>query len=255
MEDPIITQTETSPGSSFPRRTRLNSRFKEPLETTKIRRTLDRDEKRSARKRIRKERGQNKGGLPKEMKLTLRQVYDSIIRNHGLNSRVAQELGVTPGNISWWVKKYPQLMEARNQAKEVLVDEVEGSLFHNAIVERDVESIKTVLYAKGKERGYNRVAGGAPMIPLTINIVPFSSDGSPVKMIPGEEIQQGEIGSGERPQIEAGSPFNSFEKEEEGTPDEPAIPLGNLILEPSPPSSPSLEIRMEDPGSESPDGL
>ena len=93
--------------------------------------------------------------------LNRKQLIDSILRNKGIISAVAQEMGVTPWTIYNYRDKYSTVADAIEEARYnldmSLLDGAEVKL-SEAVKQGEAWAIRYVLDKKGAKRGYKEVS-------------------------------------------------------------------------------------------------
>jgi len=81
------------------------------------------------------------------------EVAAAIRKNNGMLAAAARELGVSRQTVYNYIEKYVTVREARDEARDSLLDMTEGKLFA-AIQGGNVTAIMFALKTIGKERGY-----------------------------------------------------------------------------------------------------
>ena len=92
----------------------------------------------------------------KPIKYTYKKVKTAIKKSGGIKLRVCELLGMSRGNLEHCIKKWPDLLQALEEAKEEITDMYENALHQKAIKEKDIKAIMFYLrYSKeGRKRGY-----------------------------------------------------------------------------------------------------
>jgi hypothetical protein len=75
--------------------------------------------------------------MAKTDQFTAKQVIDALIATSGMKTKAAQRLGCTYNTIQRYVKTYPSVAEALQEAHEKLGDNVELTLMNEALGQRD----------------------------------------------------------------------------------------------------------------------
>jgi len=78
---------------------------------------------------------------------------ESIKGSGGIQSVVAQKLGVSRGRISQYIQKYPIMKELLEKEREKVIDKAENELF-KAADNGEKWAIERILRTIGKGRGY-----------------------------------------------------------------------------------------------------
>jgi hypothetical protein len=124
-----------------------------------------------------------------ESRYTVTEVAECLEKHYGIISAAANELQVGRNNLSRYLKRHPEALEAYKQSRERLVDRAENTLVRaleafKADPKSAIDAAKFILqYMGGEERGYSsrqkvEVTGkdGAPLAPLSIVIQPVKVD-------------------------------------------------------------------------------
>ena len=88
-------------------------------------------------------------------KFLVSQVAEALQESHGLQKLAAEELHCSRRTISNYIKKYPTVAEAYDEAREVVLDVAESKLY-KAINDGKEWAIKFYLSTVGKSRGYTQ---------------------------------------------------------------------------------------------------
>jgi Bacterial regulatory protein, Fis family len=106
--------------------------------------------------------------------LTAEQVIDALRDTNGNMSLAARKLKVTRAAIAYYVREYPTVRAAHDEAAAYVSDIAEGHLV-NGVIKGDWDKVRYWLETKGKERGYGRSSsveiagpGGGP-IPIAVD--------------------------------------------------------------------------------------
>lgn len=91
--------------------------------------------------------------MPVYEKVTAQQVSDALTKSHGLVSVAARSLGVSRATIYKYIKKYPTIKQAHDDAADAMTDTAESALFEK-ILAGDLQAIIFYLRTMGKGRGY-----------------------------------------------------------------------------------------------------
>ena len=94
--------------------------------------------------------------MSRKPKLTKAQLKVAIRASRGIVTEVARRLGVDRRTIYKYLKKFPDLQEALDDEREVVLDIAEASLFNKAIGEGDTKCLMFLLESLGRSRGYSR---------------------------------------------------------------------------------------------------
>jgi hypothetical protein len=86
-------------------------------------------------------------------KFTPEQVTQAIIDAQGMITIAARRLGCGRKTIYEYMKRHPEIVEAREEAEERMLDFAESKLF-TKISDGDMTAIIWFLKTKGKKRGY-----------------------------------------------------------------------------------------------------
>ena len=102
---------------------------------------------------------------------TAEQVIDAIRRNNGLLAAAARDLGIDRVTVYRYVKRYPTIAPALEDARETTLDFAEGQLM-KAVKAGNVTAIMFLLKTVGKSRGYvdRQEVTGADGGPLSIKL-------------------------------------------------------------------------------------
>lgn len=87
------------------------------------------------------------------LKFTPQQVADTITEAHGLVSRAAKMLGCTVKTVYNYIEKFPEVAEARHEAREAMKDVGEASLWKK-VSEGEGWAVCFYLKCQAKDRGY-----------------------------------------------------------------------------------------------------
>lgn len=87
------------------------------------------------------------------LSFTTGQVIKALLRTHGRIYQAAAALGATPATIRRFIKDYPEVAEAAEAAKGILLDTAEDKLAE-AIERGEPWAVQFYLKTQGKERGY-----------------------------------------------------------------------------------------------------
>ena len=81
------------------------------------------------------------------------EVAAALRKNNGMLAAAARELGVSRQTVYNYINKYVTVKEARDEARDTLLDMTETKLFE-AIQKGNITAIMFALKTIGKERGY-----------------------------------------------------------------------------------------------------
>ena len=87
------------------------------------------------------------------MKYSIKSVVEALEKSNGLISVAARSLGCSQTTIKNYRKKYPEVEQAIQDHRCVLVDAAQGALFR-AVLNGDITAIIFTLKALGKDRGF-----------------------------------------------------------------------------------------------------
>ena len=118
--------------------------------------------------------GKNVGNVKKRQNTAAR-IVKALSESNGLLTLSARKAGVSYRTIERYVHDFPSVAAAVQEAKENMLDYVEGKLF-TKIKDGDTVSILFYLKTQGKKRGYverHEVGGtdGRPLVPPQIIVV------------------------------------------------------------------------------------
>lgn len=88
-------------------------------------------------------------------RLTKKIVLEALEKNGGLRTQAAIELGVTGQALDYWMRKEPDLANARQAALEKLKDVAEAHLF-KAVMSGDKHWTQYFLDHHARDRGYGQ---------------------------------------------------------------------------------------------------
>jgi Bacterial regulatory protein, Fis family len=94
------------------------------------------------------DKGRNKG-------LTAEQVIDALRDTNGNMSLAARKLKVTRAAIAYYVREYPTVRAAHDEAAAYVSDIAEGHLV-NAVIKGNLDQARYWLENKARDRGYGR---------------------------------------------------------------------------------------------------
>ena len=86
-------------------------------------------------------------------RLSIKTVVKAIQGTGGIVSQIAEKLQCARQTVYVYIKKYPEVKEAYDNEKEMILDVCEEGLFAK-IYGQDFDAIKYYLERKGKSRGY-----------------------------------------------------------------------------------------------------
>ena len=95
----------------------------------------------------------SKNGNGHNGRYTAQQVADALTETRGFVTHAARRLGCHRMTVSRYIKKYPTVRQARDDAKEALKDHAEIQLL-SAINEGNMTAIIFFLKTQAKDRGY-----------------------------------------------------------------------------------------------------
>lgn len=84
---------------------------------------------------------------------TPEQVAQALLDAHGFTSHAARRLGCCPNTIRKYLEKYPEVREARREARESMTDLAEAALYR-AVTDGQAWAICFYLKCLAKQRGY-----------------------------------------------------------------------------------------------------
>ena len=107
-------------------------------------------------------------------KYTVDEIVKALHDNHGMVSLAARQLGCHRTTINNYAERYQAVRDAKQDAKELQLDETEDALFKQ-IGKGDMRAIEYYLSTQGKQRGYiirQEVTGedGKPLMPTASEI-------------------------------------------------------------------------------------
>lgn len=86
-------------------------------------------------------------------KLTTKKVKKALINSGGILQTVADRIGCTREHLHVYISKHPELVAARQEAREAMIDGAESQL-KKSLDEGDPSSVRWYLSRIGKNRGY-----------------------------------------------------------------------------------------------------
>jgi transposase-like protein len=89
----------------------------------------------------------------RERSLTPEQIIKALIDMNGMISKAARSLGVSRSLIYWYMDQHPEIREAVDEAKQMMLDEAESQL-HKAVKKGTPWAVQYYLKTQGKQRGY-----------------------------------------------------------------------------------------------------
>jgi len=100
------------------------------------------------------------------------QVIKAIMDNHGLLAAAARDLGVTRKTVYNYVKRYPTIAQAVQDARDTTLDMAEGQLM-KAVRNGNVTAIMFLLKTVGRNRGYveRQEVAGVTDQPIVLKVV------------------------------------------------------------------------------------
>jgi|WetSurMetagenome_2_1015567.scaffolds.fasta_scaffold218296_1 hypothetical protein len=84
---------------------------------------------------------------------TAEQVVEAIKKNHGLLAAAAADLHVSRTTVYNYVKRYPTIRQAMEEARESVLDMAESQLY-KAVKNGSIPAIMFLLKTVGRTRGY-----------------------------------------------------------------------------------------------------
>lgn len=90
----------------------------------------------------------------KPIKYTYKKIKHAIKGSGGIKLRICERLGMSRANLDHAIRKWPDLLTAIENEKEVITDAYENALHHLALKDRDVKAIIFYLRTRGRKRGY-----------------------------------------------------------------------------------------------------
>ena len=91
--------------------------------------------------------------LSKKRERTCQKIIQALQECNGLLTLAAHKAGVSYGTVKRYASEFPSVQEAKENAKENMLDFCEGKLFLK-IKENDLIAILFYLKTQGKKRGY-----------------------------------------------------------------------------------------------------
>lgn len=91
--------------------------------------------------------------MPKKEQYNKTQIREAIEAAGGIVVEAAEKLGCTPKTVYQYIKRHPDLEDARNEAREITLDLAESELIKK-IKAGDTTCIIFYLKTQGKHRGY-----------------------------------------------------------------------------------------------------
>ena len=104
-------------------------------------------------------------------KYSTKLIYDSLIKNNGLITYAARDVGCENHTISLRIKKSKVLQDLMKRIKEIILDTGENFI-HEAIVNGDLETIKWYFKYHGRDRGYTE----KQIIEMKIDVTKLSDE-------------------------------------------------------------------------------
>lgn len=98
--------------------------------------------------------------------LTADQVIAALKDTNGNMSLAARRLKVTRAAIAYYVREYPTVRQAHDEAAAQITDYAEGHLVAG-VIKGDWDRVKYWLENKGRERGYGRGPTNDPQLSIT----------------------------------------------------------------------------------------
>lgn len=86
-------------------------------------------------------------------KLSVKKVVNALRKSHGMIAIAARELGCSRKVIYNYIKKYPEVAEVIEEAREYTTDTAETKLYES-IKNREPWAVQFYLKTQGKRRGY-----------------------------------------------------------------------------------------------------
>lgn len=109
------------------------------------------------------------------MRITKKNFKDALIGTYGIQSSIAQKLGVSRSAITQFLNKYPDMKTLCEEEREKIIDIAENRLF-KALNEGEQWAINKTLSTLGKRRGYVEKTelehSGSAKIEIITNIPP-----------------------------------------------------------------------------------
>lgn len=121
------------------------------------------------------DKGRNKG-------LTAEQVIDALRDTNGNMSLAARRLKVTRAAIAYYVREYPTVRAAHDEAAAYVSDIAEGHLV-NAVIKGNLDQARYWLENKARDRGYGRAPTNEQLPPVDWDRV---SDADQVAFLEGK---------------------------------------------------------------------
>lgn len=91
--------------------------------------------------------------VSKKKQATARRIIDALHESHGLICNAAAKAGVDRRTVQRYIKEFPQVAEAAEEAREKLYDTVESKLYEK-IEAGDITAIIFFLKTRCRHRGY-----------------------------------------------------------------------------------------------------
>jgi hypothetical protein len=146
--------------------------------------------------------------------LTVEKVATALRRLNGNKSAVARSFRITRQAVQDFIRHHPELSDVANECKETFVDNVESSLYKNAMATKrsngNVVAQIFILKTLGKERGYverNELTGanGAPLLENPVDyyerqiayLIANSKDATTRQQAIAKIAEHEKVGSGE----------------------------------------------------------
>lgn len=111
-------------------------------------------------------------------RLSKNKVKEALMKHGGIPTRAAAALNTKRQNINYYLNKYPDVAEAREEAREKTIDIAESALV-NSVYKEERWAVEFILKTLGKSRGYDEKSNENNIPDITLN-VEFSEDPSEV---------------------------------------------------------------------------
>lgn len=87
-------------------------------------------------------------------KLSLPRIKECIPGTSGVLSELARRLGVSRQTVYTWINDYPEVSEAIEQERQIVLDLAESAIYR-AVEGGDLSAAKYLLSTRGKDRGFS----------------------------------------------------------------------------------------------------
>jgi hypothetical protein len=95
---------------------------------------------------------QPRPGVPFDKSVVLKLLHEE----HGNLSRIADRIGTTRSSLRRFIDRDPELVEAKEDSRERLIDTLEDSIWNDAVETRDTALRCFILKTQGRHRGWDQ---------------------------------------------------------------------------------------------------